>query len=183
MPVGTAATVKGVTTPQLADTGASMVLANTFHLHLQPGEEIVVEAGGLHRFMGWQGPLLTDSGGFQVFSLSDINRIDDDGVRFRSPRDGRAITLTPESSMAIQMALGADVAMASISARPTRPARPRWLKHAAAPTPGWSAARMLTSGRIRPCSALCRGAVIPGCARNRPGWWRPWTCPASPWEV
>jgi queuine tRNA-ribosyltransferase len=112
MPVGTAATVKGVTTPQLAETGASMVLANTFHLHLQPGEEIVAEAGGLHRFMGWDGPLLTDSGGFQVFSLADLNRIDDDGVRFRSPRDGSAITLTPESSMAIQMALGADVAMA-----------------------------------------------------------------------
>ncbi|MFM7362700.1 MAG: tRNA guanosine(34) transglycosylase Tgt, partial [Cyanobium sp.] len=112
MPVGTAATVKGVSAPQLADTGASMVLANTFHLHLQPGEQIVAEAGGLHRFMGWSGPLLTDSGGFQVFSLADINRIDDDGVRFRSPRDGRAITLTPESSMAIQMALGADVAMA-----------------------------------------------------------------------
>jgi queuine tRNA-ribosyltransferase len=112
MPVGTAATVKGVAIPQRADTGAEMVLANTYHLHLQPGEAVVAEAGGLHRFMGWEGPLLTDSGGFQVFSLADINRIDDEGVRFRSPRDGRAITLTPEGSMAIQMALGADVAMA-----------------------------------------------------------------------
>jgi queuine tRNA-ribosyltransferase len=112
MPVGTLATVKGVTVPQLAETGARMVLANTFHLHLQPGEAIVAEAGGLHRFMGWDGPILTDSGGFQVFSLADINRIDDEGVSFRSPRDGRPITLTPESSMAIQMALGADVAMA-----------------------------------------------------------------------
>jgi queuine tRNA-ribosyltransferase len=112
MPVGTLATVKGISTPQLADTGAQMVLANTFHLHLQPGEEVVAEAGGLHRFMGWSGPLLTDSGGFQVFSLGAINRIDDDGVVFRSPRDGSRITLTPERSMAIQMALGADVAMA-----------------------------------------------------------------------
>jgi len=112
MPVGTLATVKGITVPQLAETGARMVLANTFHLHLQPGEAVVAEAGGLHRFMGWDGPILTDSGGFQVFSLADINRIDDEGVSFRSPRDGRRITLTPESAMAIQMALGADVVMA-----------------------------------------------------------------------
>jgi queuine tRNA-ribosyltransferase len=112
MPVGTAATVKGVTASQLAATGAQMVLANTYHLHLQPGEQVVEEAGGLHRFMGWEGPLLTDSGGFQVFSLGAINRIDDHGVVFRSPRDGARITLTPERSMEIQMALGADVAMA-----------------------------------------------------------------------
>ena len=112
MPVGTAATVKGVSIPQLADTGAEMVLANTYHLHLQPGEAVVAEGGGLHRFMGWSGPLLTDSGGFQVFSLGDLNRIDDTGVVFRSPRDGARITLTPERSMEIQMALGADVAMA-----------------------------------------------------------------------
>jgi queuine tRNA-ribosyltransferase len=112
MPVGTAATVKGLTVPQLEDTGAQMVLANTYHLHLQPGEEVVAEAGGLHRFMGWSGPLLTDSGGFQVFSLGAINRIDDHGVTFRSPRDGARILLTPERSMEIQMVLGADVAMA-----------------------------------------------------------------------
>ncbi|MFM8258828.1 MAG: tRNA guanosine(34) transglycosylase Tgt [Vulcanococcus sp.] len=112
MPVGTLATVKGVSIPQLQGTGAEMVLANTYHLHLQPGETIVAEAGGLHRFMGWSGPMLTDSGGFQVFSLGDINRINDQGVVFRSPRDGARIELTPERSMAIQMALGADVAMA-----------------------------------------------------------------------
>ena len=91
MPVGTLATVKGVTASQLGDTGAEMVLANTYHLHLQPGEQIVADAGGLHRFMGWKGPLLTDSGGFQVFSLGDINTIDDHGVVFRSPRDGARI--------------------------------------------------------------------------------------------
>jgi len=112
MPVGTLATVKGVTADQLRQTQAQMVLANTFHLHLQPGEAIVQEAGGLHRFMAWEGPLLTDSGGFQVFSLGAINRINDRGVVFRSPRDGAQIDLTPERSMAIQMALGADVAMA-----------------------------------------------------------------------
>ncbi len=112
MPVGTLGTVKGVTPAQLAATGAQMVLANTYHLHLQPGEGIVAEAGGLHRFMGWDGPLLTDSGGFQVFSLGKINLISDEGVVFRSPRDGSRISLTPERSMQIQMALGADVAMA-----------------------------------------------------------------------
>jgi len=112
MPVGTAATVKGVSIPQLAETSAQMVLANTYHLHLMPGEAVVAEAGGLHRFMGWSGPLLTDSGGYQVFSLGALNRIDDNGVVFRSPRDGRRIEITPERSMQIQMALGADVAMA-----------------------------------------------------------------------
>jgi queuine tRNA-ribosyltransferase len=112
MPVGTLATVKGITTSQLGETGAQMVLSNTYHLHLQPGEAIVAEAGGLHRFMGWSGPMLTDSGGFQVFSLGDINTINDHGVVFRSPRDGARIELTPERAMEIQMALGADVAMA-----------------------------------------------------------------------
>ena len=76
MPVGTLATVKGISTEQLAHTGAQMVLSNTYHLHLQPGEEVVAEAGGLHRFMGWDGPMLTDSGGFQVFSLGNLNKID-----------------------------------------------------------------------------------------------------------
>ena len=112
MPVGTMATVKGVTPAQLQATGAEMVLSNTFHLHLQPGEQIVADGGGLHRFMAWDGPMLTDSGGFQVFSLGDINTINDRGVVFRSPRDGARIDLTPERSMAIQMTLAADVAMA-----------------------------------------------------------------------
>jgi queuine tRNA-ribosyltransferase len=89
-----------------------MVLANTYHLHLQPGESIVAQAGGLHRFMAWPGPILTDSGGFQVFSLSDIRTISDEGVTFKSPRDGRLIHLSPERSMAIQNTLGADVIMA-----------------------------------------------------------------------
>jgi queuine tRNA-ribosyltransferase len=89
-----------------------MVLANTYHLHLQPGEDIVAEAGGLHRFMGWNGPILTDSGGFQVFSLSEMRQIDDEGVTFRSPRGGELIHFTPERSMQIQAALGADVIMA-----------------------------------------------------------------------
>jgi queuine tRNA-ribosyltransferase len=112
MPVGTLANVKTVTPDQLQATGAQMVLANTYHLHLQPGENIVQRAGGLHQFMMWQGPILTDSGGFQVFSLSEMRSISDEGVTFRSPKDGSMIHLTPERSIAIQNALGADVIMA-----------------------------------------------------------------------
>jgi len=112
MPVGTLANVKTVTPDQLQQTGAQMVLANTYHLHLQPGEELVEMAGGVHQFMGWHGPMLTDSGGFQVFSLSDIRTISESGVKFRSPRDGRIIDMTPEESIRIQNALGADVIMA-----------------------------------------------------------------------
>ncbi|MEM9818544.1 MAG: tRNA guanosine(34) transglycosylase Tgt [Cyanobacteria bacterium P01_D01_bin.6] len=112
MPVGTLANVKTVTPEQLQQTGAQMVLANTYHLHLQPGEELVAMAGGVHKFMGWHGPMLTDSGGFQVFSLSDIRTISEAGVKFRSPRDGRIIDMTPEESIRIQNALGADVIMA-----------------------------------------------------------------------
>ena len=112
MPVGTAATVKGISAEQLRSTDAQMVLSNTFHLHLQPGESIVAAAGGLHRFMGWSGPMLTDSGGFQVFSLASLNAIKERGVTFQSPRDGSVVELTPERSMAIQEQLGADVAMA-----------------------------------------------------------------------
>jgi queuine tRNA-ribosyltransferase len=89
-----------------------MILANTYHLHLQPGEGIIQAAGGLHRFMAWKQPILTDSGGFQVFSLSELRRISEEGVTFRSPRDGSIIEITPEKSIAIQNALGADVIMA-----------------------------------------------------------------------
>lgn len=112
MPVGTLANVKTLTPAQLSETGAQMVLANTYHLHLQPGESIVEKAGGLHSFMGWNKPMLTDSGGFQVFSLSEMRKITEEGVKFRSPHDGQIINLTPERSIQIQNTLGADVIMA-----------------------------------------------------------------------
>ena len=112
MPVGTLATVKGITPQQLEAANAQMILANTYHLHLQPGEDIVEEAGGLHEFMAWNRPILTDSGGFQVFSLSQMRTLSEEGVLFKSPRDGSMINLTPERSMQIQNALGADVIMA-----------------------------------------------------------------------
>ncbi len=112
MPVGTLGTVKGVTSEQLDKTGAEMILANTFHLHIQPGETIIKNSGGLHKFMNWEKPILTDSGGFQVFSLAKLNKIDDEGVSFQSPRDGKQIFLTPEKAIEIQMDLGSDIAMA-----------------------------------------------------------------------
>jgi queuine tRNA-ribosyltransferase len=112
MPVGTVGTVKGLTPAQIETTGAQMILANTYHLHLQPGESIVERSGGLHGFMAWKQPILTDSGGFQVFSLSELRQITETGVKFRSPRDGRLIEITPEKSIQIQNALGADVIMA-----------------------------------------------------------------------
>ncbi|KJH71150.1 tRNA guanosine(34) transglycosylase Tgt [Aliterella atlantica] len=112
MPVGTLANVKTITPKQLQETGAQMVLSNTYHLHLQPGESIVGQAGGLHAFMGWQGPMLTDSGGFQVFSLSQMRKISEAGVVFRSPHGGEIINFTPELSIQIQNILGADVIMA-----------------------------------------------------------------------
>jgi len=111
MPVGTQATVKGVTPDQLRAAGTQMLLANTYHLALRPGEEVVAAVGGLHAFMGWDGPILSNSGGFQVFSLADRNRVTDQGVAFRSHVDGRLLELTPERATAIQQKLGADVAM------------------------------------------------------------------------
>ncbi len=110
MPVGTQATVKTLSPAQLAGTGATMVLANTYHLHLHPGEDIVAQCGGLHQFMQWPGPLLTDSGGYQVFSLDQLRTLDDDGVTFRAP-NGDPIRFTPEEATRIQNALGADVIM------------------------------------------------------------------------
>src|SRR5689334_14189660 len=111
-PVGTQATVKTVPPRDLTEIGASLVLANTYHLHLRPSDELVRDMGGLHRFMVWDGPILTDSGGFQVFSLAKINKIDNDGVTFRSHLDGSKRRLTPEISMQIQQNLGADIIMA-----------------------------------------------------------------------
>lgn len=112
MVVGTKATVKGMLPPLVAQTGTQVVLGNTYHLLLRPGPEMVERRGGLHPFMGWPGPILTDSGGYQVYSMSDISRIDDDGVRFRSIVDGSEVNLTPERSIETQNKLGADIIMA-----------------------------------------------------------------------
>jgi queuine tRNA-ribosyltransferase len=112
MPVGTYGTVKAMTPEELESIGAEIVLGNTFHLMLRPGAEVVAAHGGLHGFMHWRRPILTDSGGFQVFSLSKLRRITEEGVRFRSPIDGAEVRLTPEDSMDMQRVLAADIAMA-----------------------------------------------------------------------
>lgn len=111
MPVGTLGTVKGVPSESLRATGAQMVLGNTYHLSLRPGESVVRDLGGLHRFMDWDGPILTDSGGFQLFSLAQMTKVREEGAVFRSHIDGQKIELTPERAVAIQEALGCDVAM------------------------------------------------------------------------
>lgn len=111
MPVGTAGAVKGITPAQLKETGAKLVLANTYHLLLRPGIETVEKVGGLHRLMAWDGPILTDSGGYQVFSLSSLTKIDDDGVEFASHIDGAKIYLSAEIATEIQNRLGVDIAM------------------------------------------------------------------------
>jgi queuine tRNA-ribosyltransferase len=112
MPVGTQATVKSLTPSDLRTAGTQVILANTYHLSLRPGHERIARLGGLHRFMGWDGPILTDSGGFQVFSLAHLRKVDDDGVTFASHLDGSPQRLTPERAIAIQEALGSDIAMA-----------------------------------------------------------------------
>ena len=112
MPVGTNAGVKGLTPEQVKETGAQIVLSNTYHLYLRPGSDVVERAGGLHRFMNWRGPILTDSGGFQVFSLSSMRKVTDDGVKFSSYYDGSPHYLTPEAAIKIEEQLGADIIMA-----------------------------------------------------------------------
>src|SRR5437879_4084731 len=112
MPVGTQGTVRALSPQDLRAVGAELVLANTYHLHVRPGETVVAKLGGLHRFMAWDRPLLTDSGGFQVFSLEGFRRVSEDGVEFQSHVDGSRHTLTPERAVEVQWTLGADVAMA-----------------------------------------------------------------------
>ncbi len=112
MAVGTKATVKAMSPHELKDNGCQVVLGNTYHLHLRPGEETVKNMGGLHKFMNWDGPILTDSGGFQVFSLSSLRKISEEGVEFRSHIDGSKLFISPEKSMEIQMDLGSDIIMA-----------------------------------------------------------------------
>ena len=111
MPVGTQATVKAMTPDELVTIGAQIILANTYHLYIRPGHELVARMGGLHQFMAWKGPILTDSGGFQVFSLSELRKISEEGVRFQSHLDGSYHFISPEGAIAIQEALGADIAM------------------------------------------------------------------------
>jgi len=137
MPVGTAATVKGLTQDALEQLGAEIILANTYHLYLRPGHELVRQLGGLHRFMSWPRAILTDSGGFQVFSLSELRKVTDEGVRFRSHLDGSEHLLTPEKAADIQLALGSDIAMVLDQCIET-PAPRAAAESAVARTTGWA---------------------------------------------
>lgn len=135
MPVGTKATVKGLSPEEVKATGAEIILSNTYHLYLRPGHELVAKAGGLHKFMNWDRPILTDSGGFQVFSLSSLRKITDDGMEFNSFIDGSKHFFSPEKSMEVQKALGSDIVMAfdectepGISEKKAREAMERTIK-------------------------------------------------------
>ena len=143
MPVGTQATVKTLSPEEVRETGAGIILSNTYHLHLRPGEDIVAEAGGLHRFMNWPGAILTDSGGFQVFSLSPLRKIAEEGVEFRSHISGERLFLSPERSIAIQEALGADIIMA-LDECPPYPADREYLRASMLRTARWTERARLT---------------------------------------
>jgi queuine tRNA-ribosyltransferase len=136
MPVGTRATVKGVLPRDLVETGSQMILANTYHLHLRPGEETVAALGGLHTMMGWDRPILTDSGGYQVFSMDDLARVDEEGVSFKSIIDGSTVRLEPAGVIDIQSRLGADVAMA-FDQCPVNPTDRRGVEEATIRTHRW----------------------------------------------
>ena len=151
MPVGTRAAVKGLTPAQVLETGTQVVLANTYHLLLRPGADVVAALGGLHRFMNWPGAILTDSGGFQVFSLADIRKIDDDGATFQSHVDGALLRMTPESVIATQNQLGADIIMA-FDECPPLPADESQIARAVQRTIDW--ARRCRAAHANPRQAL-----------------------------
>jgi queuine tRNA-ribosyltransferase len=153
MPVGTQATVKGTTIDGIVDTGARILLGNTYHLCMRPGADLIEHAGGLHRFMGWDGAILTDSGGYQVFSLASLRRLGDDGVRFRSHVDGSLHMFTPESVMAAQARIGADILMSFDYFGGIPCARPD-AEHSVALTTAWAR----------------RGRAVNGARFNRHGW-------------
>ncbi|MCK8825215.1 tRNA guanosine(34) transglycosylase Tgt [Fuchsiella alkaliacetigena] len=137
MPVGTKATVKAMTPHELEELGAQIILSNTYHLYLRPGSELIAEAGGLHKFMNWERPILTDSGGFQVFSLSDMREIEEEGVEFRSHLDGSKHFISPEKSIEIQMDLGADIIMA-FDECPPYPAEKEYVQESLELTTRWA---------------------------------------------
>ena len=203
MPVGTAGTVKGLTQQALAELGVQILLGNTYHLYLRPGHERIRRLGGLHRFMSWPGAILTDSGGFQVFSLADLRKVTDEGVVFRSHLDGSEHFLTPEKSIEIQQALGSDIAMVFDECI-EYPADHERAAGAVKRTTEWARrcrdyafARRMSARcdepaartrkhrptRARRCSQSCRAARTPICAaRARASSWTS-ISPATRWEA
>ena len=166
MPVGTSATVKGITVDQLHDLQSQVVLANTYHLSMRPGADLVEEAGGVHKFMNYDGPMLTDSGGFQVFSLADTLKLDADGLTFRSIYDGSYVRWTPESNMHIQEQIGADIAMQLDQCTPY-PAERSFVANAVDLSANW--ARRCLAAHKRPDQTLF--GIVQGaraCPEDRP---------------
>jgi queuine tRNA-ribosyltransferase len=159
MPVGTQASVKGMSPEELKSLGAEIILSNTYHLFLRPGHELVKEAGGLHKFMNWDRPILTDSGGFQVFSLSEMRKITEQGVEFRSHINGDKLSLTPESAMLVQNALGADIIMA-FDECPPYPAEYKYVKESTERTSRW--AERCLAAHTRPHDQALFGIVQGG---------------------
>ena len=137
MPVGTVGSVKGLSTDQVRETGAQIILGNTYHLSLRPGDELVASLGGLHKFMDWGGPILTDSGGFQIFSLAKLAKVTERGVSFRSHIDGRLLDLTPERSIEIQQHLGSDIMMV-LDHLPPLPSPPSVIEESCERTVRWA---------------------------------------------
>ncbi|MEZ6317661.1 MAG: tRNA guanosine(34) transglycosylase Tgt [Phycisphaerales bacterium] len=205
MPVGTKGTVKGVLPRDVRATGAQILLNNTYHLMLRPGAELIAQLGGVHRFMGWDGPILTDSGGYQAYSMADINAVDDEGVTFKSIVDGSMIRLTPERAIEVQNLLGPDIIMAfddcppsvdpdaapvnqtrlrQAVGRDTRrraaydhgPPRPRERTHGAVARAVQDAHDARTTSR---CSASCRAGLTLTEGRGRPSGCGS-TCPGTP---
>ena len=166
MPVGTSATVKAMTPEELIDTGTQIILSNTFHLMLRPGVEIIQTHGGLHDFMHWQGPILTDSGGFQIYSMADVRKVSEEGVWFRSPVDGAKVFLDPERSITVQQALGADVVMVldectayTLSERDARESMERSLR--------WAERSMATHhGNAAALFGIVQGGLYPSLRRQ-----------------
>ena len=158
MPVGTNATVKSMSSDDMTDMGAEVLLSNTYHLYLRPGHEAIGKIGGLHRFMNWDGPILTDSGGFQVFSLSPLRKIKDDGVEFRSHIDGSLHFLTPELVMAIQGTLGSDIAMVFDECTPY-PATREYALDSLKLTTAWARRCMEAISNTPPAPPLTKGGM------------------------
>ena len=167
MPVGTAATVKAMLPASVRETGADIVLGNTYHLMLRPGAELIHRLGGLHKFMGWDGPILTDSGGFQVMSLSQLRKISEEGVQFRSHVDGTEEFLSPERAMQIQRLLGSDIQMV-LDECPAYPSTESDIEKSAQLSTRWAARSKAAFGRQpgRACFGIVQGGVYPALRRR-----------------
>jgi queuine tRNA-ribosyltransferase len=165
MPVGTQGTVKAMSQQELAEIGFRLILGNTYHLHLRPGEELIRRAGGLHRFIGWDGALLTDSGGYQVFSLTHLRRLSEEGVAFKSYLDGSDHLFTPEAVIDIQLALGADIIMAFDECPPYPCERPN-VRAAMERTHRWALRSLAARSTDAALFAIVQGGLVPELRRE-----------------